>query len=198
MSMGGGERRCREEPRRGGHAAATRPAALLLALALGAGCEPPSTVVRLLHVSGAPQTYTPPPGAPLEVVARTTSVRDPMPVDGSPISYGELEPALAHAVASAAVPWAESHPIKAGASGYQIVVEMTRAEARFDGSRTEVWFDLGVTLRTRERRRYIAQTHVRCDEAAPVAPNDGGPLVYSCLTGMSRDLAGWLGGIDPS
>src|SRR5690349_4237616 len=81
--------------------------AAIVAFALGgfAGCGG-QRIVPLLTSAGIPLTR--PNGAvPLEVVTRSTSVRDPLPVSGTSVVYGDFEAALGHAVSSAAVPWAD-------------------------------------------------------------------------------------------
>src|SRR5580698_8220494 len=77
--------------------------ALLLA------CSGIPHIVPLVRTAGLPITPTPANATPLEVVSRSTAVRDPLPVRGSDIVYGELEYALGIAVSTAAVPWAEAH-----------------------------------------------------------------------------------------
>ncbi|MDF2698248.1 MAG: hypothetical protein K0S65_6631, partial [Labilithrix sp.] len=74
---------------------------VLLAIALAAlgvsGCGG-RQIVPLLSSAGVPITASPTGAVPLEVVTRSTSVRDPLPVTGTGIVYGDFEAALGHAV----------------------------------------------------------------------------------------------------
>jgi hypothetical protein len=138
---------------------------------------------------------TPASSVPLEVVTRSTAVSDPLPVTGSQVVYGDVEAALGLAVTSAAGPWAQSHKPKQP-EGWQMSVELIGAEAEHKGDRLVVTFAVRATLRTRSDRRYIGQTQASCRQAGVVAAEEGGPVVYACMSRIGRDLAGWLGGLD--
>jgi hypothetical protein len=169
---------------------------LLLLGALAAGCGSHATTVPLLTAAGIPMTVTPTSQIPLEVVTRSTAVRDPLPVTGSDVAYADIEGALGHAVSSAAVPWADAHRAK-NPEGWELLVEVIQAEAEYSDGRLIVTFNTRSTLRTRVGNEYIAQTQVRCREAGLTTPEKGGPVVYACMTHLGRDLAGWLGGVQP-
>src|SRR6185437_13308913 len=108
----------------------TRLSTLLALAALATGCGDMTTHVRLLSSAGIPVTATPGPEIPLEVVTRSTGIRDPLPVDGASVSFGEVEVALGHAISSAAVPWAQAHRAERP-EGWQLTVELTQADATY-------------------------------------------------------------------
>ena len=172
------------------------PATLAASVLLLCNCATPSTTVPLLSASGIPVTLTTHESVPLEVVTRATGVPDPLPVEGTSVAYSDVETALGHAVSSGAAPWADAHRDRRP-DGWQLLVELVRAEAHYRAGRMTV--DLGVraTLRGRRDNKYLAQTNVHCRQAAVVPPSDAGPVVYSCMTQLSRELAGWLGLVQP-
>src|ERR1700722_16805995 len=113
--------------------------------------------VALLSAAGIPVTSTPTGAIPLEVVTRGTAVPDPLPVRGTSVVYGDLEAALGLAVSSAGVPWAQAH-VATRPDGWQLFVELTRAEAEERDDRLIVTLDVRATLRGRGGNVYIAQT----------------------------------------
>ena len=166
----------------------------LLASCLLVACTAETgTTVPLLSAAGIPITSTPPGDVSLEVVTRSTAVKDPLPVSGSHFSYADLEGALGHAITTATVPWAEAH-VHARPGGMQLVVDIVEAHAEFDAGRLKVTLAARATLRTREDHDYIAQTQVSCREAGLTDPAHGASVIYGCMTRLGRDLAGWLGG----
>jgi hypothetical protein len=174
-------------------------AAVLLAGALTAGCahSRSSSVVPLLGAAGIPLTFTPPADVPLEVVTRSTAVKDPLVVSGSDVSYAELEAALGHSISSATVPWAEQH-LAQRPGGWQLAVEVTEAKAEYEPTgRLIVTMNTRATLRTRRDHDYLAQTQAPCREAGLTPPERGAPVVFSCMSRIGRDLASWLGGVSP-
>ncbi len=177
-------------------AACMKVRAALLVVGVVAGCGGHEKTIPLLTAAGIPVTLTPSSDVPLEVVTRSTAVRDPLPVEGSAVSYADIEGALGHAVSSATVPWAQAHRDKQP-GGWELLVEVIQAQAEWDGDRLVVTFNTRSTLRTRVGNQYIAQTQARCREAGLTSPERGGPVVYSCMTHLGRDLAGWLGGVEP-
>ena len=170
--------------------------ALLSLPVFAPGCASHSKTVPLLSAAGIPVTMTPTSAVPLEVVTRSTAIDDPLPVTGSDTFYADVESALGHAIASATVPWADAHR-QQRPEGWQILVEITRASADYSAGRLMVTFDVRATLRTRIGNAYLAQTQAHCMQAGLVAPSDGAPVVYSCMTGLGRDLGGWLGSVEP-
>jgi uncharacterized lipoprotein YmbA len=168
-------------------------AAFVLALAGCAGSD--TKIVPLLAAAGIPLTA--PAMVPLEVVTRSTAVRDPLPRRDTDIVYGDVEAALGYAVSSATVPWAESHASHAPSKdGWQLFVEITNADALYDEGR--VVFSVGVraTLRNRAGNIYLAQTQASCRQGGIVAPAKGAPIMYRCMMEVGHDLAGWLEGVD--
>jgi hypothetical protein len=61
-----------------------------------------------------------------------------------------------------------------------------------------VVFSVGVraTLRARAGNVYLAQTQASCRQGGIVAPDQGAPIIYRCMTEVGHDLAGWLDGVN--
>lgn len=176
------------------HASAAIAVASLLAIACSASHT--TRTVKLLQSAGIPYTETPAESTPLEVVTRSTAVRDPLPVDGADVTYGDMEAALGFAVSSATVPWAATHKAQRP-EGWQLFVEITQAEAKYSTEqRLVVSFAVRATLRTRTGHFYLAQTHAACRQGGVIDVERGGTVVYACMTRIGRDLADWLGGIE--
>jgi hypothetical protein len=153
-------------------------------------------VVPLLASAGVPITATPANAVPLEVVTRSTSVRDPLPVQGTSVVYGDFEAALGHAVSSAAVPWADKNRGRRD-GGWQLFVEVIQADAEHDGTRLLITIGVRATLRTRVGGEHIGQTETACRDGGLVAPNKGAPVLYACMTRIGRDLTSWLAAAEP-
>ena len=159
------------------------------------GCGPSTHLVPLMTAAGVP--LTDPTTVPLRVVTRSTAVDDPLRMRGTSVEYGDIEAALGHAIASATVPWADEHrkhPL--AGDGWQLFVEVTNADARYDDGR--VIFSIGVraTLRERAGNVYLAQTQASCRQGGIVPPEKGAPTMYRCMMEIGRDLEGWLEGVD--
>jgi hypothetical protein len=123
-----------------------------------------------------------------EVVARTASVKDPLPVSGGGgVAYADLERALGQAVLRAVHPRHDE----------TLTVELVAAEASFKDSRLSVSLVARATLRAREGNAFVTQTQVICRDAALVAPESGASVVWSCMSRLGRDLGGWLDGVKP-
>jgi hypothetical protein len=152
-------------------------------------------IVPLLTSAGIPITR-PTGSVPLEVVTRSTSVRDPLPVSGSGIVYGDFEAALGHAVSSAAAPWADKHKARRP-EGWQLFVEVIQAEAEYDGGRMIVTIGVRATLRTRVGGAHLGQTETACRDGGLVNADGGAPVLYRCMTRIGRDLTSWLAAADP-
>lgn len=168
--------------------------ATLVVCALCAGCAP-----TLISLGGAvPVTDTAPRSIPLEIVTRS-SVADPLPLEGGRARFGDLEVSLGHAVATAAVAWADAHRGERP-EGWQLLVELASARAvrssHGDGVLT-VTLDVRATLRARVGLEYLAQTQAHCKERALSTPERAAPLFYGCMMAVGRELAGWLGGVRP-
>lgn len=172
------------------------PALLAIGLAvLGVSACGGRQIVPLLSSAGIPIT-TPTGSVPLEVVTRSTSVRDPLPVSGTSVVYGDFEGALGHAISSAAVPWADKNRGRRE-GGWQLFVEVIQAEAEHDGSRMLVTIGVRATLRARVGGAHIAQTETACRDGGLVAPERGAPVLYACMTRIGRDLTSWLAAAEP-
>lgn len=170
---------------------------ILFVVVLAGGCASTGTrhIVPLLDTAGIPNTDVPHEGTPLEVVTRSTAVDDPLPIKGSNIVYGEIEPALGFAISSATVPWASTvKPKRTG--GFQLLAELVQAYVEYDDGRLMVILNVRATLRARAGNTYIAQVASRCREAAVTPPEKGAPVVYTCMSRIGRDLSGWLGGLE--
>ncbi len=154
------------------------------------------TTVPLVSAAGAPITLTPTGAIPLEVTTHSAAVPDPLPVRHSTIAYSQVESALGHAVSSAAVPWAEAHRDKRP-DGWQLQVELISASVEQREARLIVMLSVRATLRTRVGNVYLAQTHAHCVQAGLVEAKDGASVMYACMNHIGRDLAGWLGGVEP-
>ena len=175
--------------------------ALLLAVTLLAGyaatgCGGTGSTVALLSAAGMPVTQTPGKEIPLEIVTRSTGIPDPLPVEGSSVNFGDVETTLGHAISTAAVPWADAHRAQRP-EGWQLFVELTRAEATYHGGRLVVTLGLRATLRTRSTRTYLAQTQANCKQGAVLPVENGAAVIFTCMEQMGRDLSGWLGQIEP-
>jgi hypothetical protein len=174
-------------------------AGILFVSLIAGGCAQSgaTNTVPLLSAAGIPITYTPPGETPLEVVTRSTAVKDPLVVAGSDVSYADLEAALGHSISTATVPWAQKH-IAQRPGGWQLSVEVIEAKAEYESTgRLIVTLNTRATLRTRQDHDYLAQTQAPCREAGLTTPDRGAPVVYSCMSRIGRDLASWLGGVTP-
>ena len=121
-------------------------------------------------------------------------MRDPLPVDGADVTYGDMEAALGFAIASATVPWADAHKAERP-DGWQLFVEIIQADAEHRDGRLIVSLSVRATLRTRRGHFYLAQSQTACRQGGVVEAARGGPVVYACMMRIGRDLADWLGGI---
>jgi hypothetical protein len=168
--------------------------ALLLGVLFLIGCG--RSTVPLLKSAGVPLTPTPSGDIPLEVVTRSTDVRDPVPVSGSRVSYAEMEAALGHAVSSAAVPWAQANR-KRRPGGWQLYLEIISADVEHTGGRLIVSMTVRSTLRGRMGTVHIAQGETGCRDAGLVPAENGAPVVYSCMMRIGRDVVQWLSEVEP-
>lgn len=159
------------------------------------GCASTHTV-SLLHSAGAPVTMTPSEAVPLEVVTRSTGVKDPLVVTGSGTSFSDVETTVGTAVSSAAAPWAEKHR-EQRPEGWQLLVELIESTATYDQGRLITTLGVRLTLKTRADHRYLAQSQASCRNAGLVAAEDGAPVLYGCMQRMGRDVASWLALVEP-
>ena len=159
------------------------------------GCGMSEQIVPLLQTAGVPITQ--PTTVPLRVVTRSTAVHDPLPVRGTGVAYSGVESALGYAISSATVPWANehrSHP--ASKDGWQLFVEVTDSDARYDDGRVIFSVAVRATLRARAGNVYLGQTQASCRQGGVAPPDRGGPVMYKCMMEIGRDLDGWLEGVD--
>ena len=112
-------------------------------------------------------------------------MRDPLPVSGSSVVYGDFEAALGHAVSSAAVPWADQNQTRRP-GGWQLFVEVIKAEAEHDGARMIVTIGVRATLRARVGGAHIAQTETGCRDAGLVPADEAAPLASGAALLMRR------------
>src|SRR5690349_786707 len=117
-----------------------------------------------------------------EVVARTVGVKDPLPVNGAGVSYGELETALAQAILRAVKPHHDS----------VLTIELVGAEADYARERLSVSFVVRATLRAKNGNAFIGQTQAVCRDGEIIAPERGATVVWSCMTRLGQDIGGWL------
>jgi hypothetical protein len=169
-----------------------RSLALTLAAGLScAGCA--STVVPL--GAAVPLTDTTPRAVPLEVVTRS-SVPEPLTLIDGRARYADLELTLGHAVTSAVAPWADQHR-EARPDGWQLLVELAHARAEHRDGVITVAINARATLRSRVGHVYLGQTQAHCLARGAAAATGGAPVFYVCMMSLGRELAGWLGGVQP-
>ena len=168
-----------------------RPALALLAAAAHGACG--AWLVQL-DTDGAAAARR--PASPLlEVIPSSSGAPDPVPVWGASIVYGGMAAAAGQAIAAAAQPWAARHAAER-AGGWQLLVELVRAEADAEAGRLTVEIETRVTLRGTVGQIHLGQTRGYCKVSDAFAGN-GAPVVQQCLARLARDLAGWLDGISP-
>ena len=167
---------------------------LLVGLVAATGCGG-KRVIPLLASAGVPVTR-PTGSVPVEVVTRSTSVRDPLPISGTGVVYADFEAALGFAVSTAVAPWADKNQGRRP-GGWQLFVEVIQAEAEYDGARMIVTIGVRATLRQRVGGDHIGQTETACRDGGLVAAEQGAPVLYRCMTRIGRDLASWLAAADP-
>jgi hypothetical protein len=160
--------------------------ALVGALAIAA-CAASTHIVRVVPdgaSTGGTSTALSDPT--FEVITQLASARDPLPVVGGDAEYADLERSLAQAVVHAVAPRHDS----------VLVVELVRADALYDHGRLSVALVVRGTLRTR-LGEFIAQTQAVCRDGAIITPAEGSRVMWSCMTRIGKDLAGWLDGLPP-
>jgi hypothetical protein len=167
-------------------------APLLLAAGLScAGCA--ATLVPL--GDAVPITDTTPRSVPLEVVTRS-SVPEPLALVNGRARYADLELSLGHAVTSAVTPWADEHR-QARPDGWQLLIELAHARAERHDGVISVALNARATLRSRVGHVYLGQTQAHCLARAAAPDTSGAPIFYVCMMSLGRELAGWLGGVQP-
>lgn len=160
----------------------TRIALAALGLALSTSCSETLVPIALPGAQTAP-LYHGDDG--FDVIARSSSIADPLPVSGSSVAFAGLEGALTHALAGEI----------AHRPGLSLTVELVSAEATFDRSRLSVVLVARATLREREGNSFVAQSQAVCRDSALVRPENGAHVVGRCLTRLSHDVGGWLDGL---
>lgn len=119
-----------------------------------------------------------------EVVARTVGVKDPLPVSGASVSYGELETALAQAVLRSVKPRHET----------VLTIELVGADAEYARDRLSVSLVVRATLRAKNGNAFLGQTQAVCRDGEILPPEHGARVVWSCMTRLGQDIGGWLDG----
>ena len=127
----------------------------------------------------------------LEVITSLAGGSDPLPVRGSRLAYGGLPDVTRQVLEAATAPWVQQHRgLRRG--GWQLLIEITRADAEMQAGNMTVEIETRATFRGTIGQVHLAQTHGYCRVARPLA-GDGSPVVYECLTGCLA-MAGWLEG----
>jgi hypothetical protein len=157
----------------------------------GAGCGP--TLVPL--GAAVPITDATPRDIPLEVITHS-SAPDPLLLANTSVRYGDVQLSLGHAVSSAVVPWAEAHRGDRP-DGWQLLVELAQARAARRDGVVDVALDVRATLRSRVGHVYLAQTQAHCHERSVADAAHAASVFYGCMLTVGRELAGWLGGVQP-
>lgn len=156
-------------------------ATLVVAIAACAGTR----IVRVVPDGVATGGTSVTPSDPtFEVITQLASARDPLPVVGGDTEYADLERSLAQAVVYSVVPRHDS----------VLTIELVRADATYDHGRLSVSLVVRGTLRTR-LGAFVAQTQAVCRDGAIVTPEAGTRVMWSCMTRIGKDLAGWLDGL---
>ena len=163
--------------------------AALVVLGLSGGCATSETI-RL--DAAIPVTHTPAAEIPLEVVTHTVGLPRTLTVAGSHTKVHAVEESLGHAVATAVVPWASTHQSER-TNGWQLVLDLWQASARQDGDQLEVRLGVRATLLGRSTHWYVGQGQMHCTQAGHV----GAPVFYACMSEIGREVAGWLGQLQP-
>jgi hypothetical protein len=122
-----------------------------------------------------------------EVIARVNGVKDPLPVAGASVAYADLQRSLAQAVAGVVGPRHDS----------ALTVELIAGDAEYSEPRVAVSLVARATLRTRVGNTFVGQTVVVCREGAIAEPEQGGRVIWSCMTHLAHDLGGWLVALPP-
>ncbi len=173
------------------------PAACLLAAAVmadvGAGCGP-SVLIPVSAAAGGPLGSDSAKSPMLEVLMRS-SVPEPLVLGRTGVAYSGLLSALQQQAFAVATPWVERHA--AGNSGWQILIELTQAEASYSRGRATVTLALRATLRTRIGNEHLSQTQTHCQQTAQVEAAAAAPIFQACLHDLNAELSRWLGGTEP-
>ena len=140
-----------------------------------------------------PGPARPPTGA-LEVVAAGVGVEEPLPVSGSRLVFAQVCAAASDAIATACGAWARRHRLERP-GGWQLQVELVRAQATRLPEQVEVELEARVTLRARAGRAHLGQTRGYCKVQGPAEALS--KVMTQCLERMAADLAGWLEGVQP-
>jgi hypothetical protein len=80
--------------------------------------------------------------------------------------------------------------------GWQLTVELTSADAEYDGGRAVFTLGVRATLRAREGNVYLAQTQAACRQGGVVPADHGGSVMVRCMNEVGHQLANWLDGVD--
>ncbi len=131
----------------------------------------------------------------LGVDVESTSVKLPLPVNGTDVAYRDVDRALANSVEHATTDRAATL-FAEQKHAYQLFVELVDAHADYAADRLVVRLAVRATFRRATGNVYIAQTHARCAISELVPPESGAAVVRRCADSIGRDLDRWLSGIE--
>ena len=133
----------------------------------------------------------------LDVVTRLAGARDPLPMAGSALEFSELERAVGQAVMKAAAPWAEAHRGQRE-GGWQIQVELIKADASYSDAQARATLGVRATLRGVVGQVFIGQTQVFSSTAGAAKTElEARDVVSRCVGNIGRNVSGWLDGMQP-
>ncbi len=134
---------------------------------------------------------------PLDVVTKLAGAQDPLPVKGSFWQFSELEHAVARAVLTGAAPWAEAHRAERE-RGWQIQAELIKSDAEVGSGQVRTSLGVRATLRAVVGQVFLSQTQVFCATAgAAKTEAEARDVLWRCISGLSRNITGWLDGVQP-
>ena len=162
-------------------AGSTQPRIARVLLVCVAGCAATSAhLLPLKHVEG--EQVAPSPAA-LEIVTASTTVPEPLRVQGAPVAFIELAPALREAVAL---------EVDGSFQQWRLSLELTQAEAEYSSGRLIVQMTARATLRTRADNAYVAQSQHVCSASSVVPSEAGAKVAQKCLFELARNTKSWL------
>ena len=120
----------------------------------------------------------------------------PLRVRGTGVVYTDLGPALSAEIGRAVQPFGDRHRMERP-GGWELLIEVTQADARRRAGQVAVALSIRATLRARTGQLYLAQTQRYCSETGSVRPEEAAPVFLGCMNTLGRELGGWLGGVSP-
>lgn len=164
-------------------------AGLLLAISGAPGCS--ESVISVLPARSLAQHAE----TPVTVAVDATSVRLPMRVSGTSVTYGDVDRALSRSIETAI---ARALPKLRLGSGQRLslFVEILEARAEYGDGRLVITLDTRATLRRVSGNTYVAQTHAHARHSGHVKVAHGSPVIIACIDSIATQLSGWLLGLD--